>query len=229
MAERCSGILAGKTPGFGSGNPGDPVQGPAEIFHPYASGGYYPETFAFRNQASEKGTGGVGSITNIGPLFCGGDRSWDRIGMKLRFSSSPGTPPDFYFVVYEMDDVTLFPTSLLYQSASANTQGVATAWVEDTITLSTTANWIGVGWHVVGTGEAYGIGCGGDAFGAGNYQGYTPYGHTRVSITLTPRLSLYATQADGTATAAATSLFSTTPIATVTNSHLNTGVYMRIT
>lgn len=229
MAEKCGGILGGggsggAPPGFGpTGN----TDTPAEIFKPYASGTYYGETFAFSNKTNETGTSGAPEAeTKIGPLYCGGPRSWDRIGCTVRFSSSPGTPPGLYYVIYGLVTDTLFPEVLLFQGA-VQTNGVTLAFIEETISVRTSHKWIGIGWHCDGVGgETYAIRAGGDVAAAGNSQGYIPYGCSRVTTTLTPNLCLFSTATVGTTTAGAPGTFTTTrPVSGIQSS--NTGVYIR--
>jgi len=235
MAERCGGVIGGSVPppGFGGGGLGDEPE-PAEIFRPYAGGRYYCETMCLQTGTNEKissNSGTVAALTNIGPLFCGGSISWTSIGAVMRFASSPGTPPNTYFVIYGLDTDTLFPTTLLYQG-SAHAQGTTLAFVSDSIAITTSHKWIGIGWHCDGGGlgvltENAAFRAGGPLAAAGLGQAYAPYGFSQSGTTLTPIITLSANQASGTASAALPSAFSVTPDATVVNPTLSTGTYIR--
>lgn len=205
------------------------LQGTLGIHLPWATGTYYPETFTEGGSTTERLTSSVTASTWIGPFFAGAPRSWDRIGMFVRHASSPGTSPDYRFVIYALDDATLFPTSLLYQGALRAPAAITATWEEDTLTLDTTATWLGIGWHYPAEiGETIGVrGNSPGAPTAGQHLGYTPYGMSRSVNTLTPIMALYAAQAAGTTTAPAVGLFTLTPPGTGTNNHLSSGAYLR--
>lgn len=205
------------------------------LHQPFLEGNsrYYGETFVpYSDDADIDTSLAIGTaFTAVGPMFTGGPRSWDRIGFFIRFSSAPGTSPDYYFVVYALDDLTLLPTALLYQSAAARQPGgTVSTWEEDTITLDTTASWLGVGFHFPDNqGESIAYKSHGvTATGvADRTRGYVPYGHSRTGDGLFPGLSIWAGQAAGTDTAAAPSAFAfPAPVNGIP--FRGTGVYMRL-
>lgn len=207
----------------------------AGLHQPYLAGGrLYPETFSVGTSTEDKtvGAGEDGSVTSIGPFFTGGgSKTWDIIGCFARWSSSPGVAPRFKFVIYNLDTETLFPTSLVYESASLHTvSNTAHTWFEDSISVTTTASWLGIGWlkEDVGLDEVITFRAWGFTIAVDNHQGYAPYGHARSGDTLTPRTTLYSIGAVSSTAAPAPGTFAISPATGVGNAQNGTGVFLRL-
>jgi len=147
VAERCSGVGAGKVPGFGSGNPGDPVTDIFEpsVFAPRRIGAYYG--CPYRSSTSTSASWPSGH-TRLTPLFAGKTITWDRIGMIGGTNASR----TIRLGVYSLDPDTLFPDALLLDAGVVIPASSAVAFYQATISLTTSATWLGAAFFMEGAG-----------------------------------------------------------------------------
>lgn len=188
-------------PGSGGGGATAGADGP---FQPWYVGNWYHPTFRWESNTTDNnfgGTGGANARSWLSPIYVGGPASWDRIGFLARWSSSPGITPEYYFLVYSLSDVDLMPVANLAFEGPFTVAGTVTAFENQPLTLSTTANWLGVGFYIPepGLAETLGVRTGGVATAANAVVPYAPYGATISTVTWTPRYMIASTDDTGSA------------------------------
>lgn len=147
------------------------------------NGVYYTDTFAQYHQNSQWGGNDATFLTDgfMGIVYVGETAQWDQLAQRVvTFGDGFG---DYVWGVYELDDTTLMPTTLLFDSGGLlyTTNGVKTVALGP---LTTTSNWIGLGICCVGTNP----GAGRPTFlsnsvGNGSSVGFYPYGVASIPAT----------------------------------------------
>lgn len=161
-----------------------PTSGPIPQKPINTAGVYYSDTFTLYHQNTQWGGNDATFLTDghMSLVYVGETAEWDQLAQRV-VGAGDGFG-DYVWGVYEMDDTTLLPTTLLFDSGDLlyTATGVKTVSLGP---LTTTSNWIGLGICCVGTNPGAGrpTFVAGAVGNGGNSGGFYPYGASSVIAT----------------------------------------------